>query len=397
MNQRLVDLQHDVLLREQTKKMLVREMDYMSSVLPSTPQNSINSQSPQHSQWRPKICEWCYRVIDHFQYDRKVVSIAMDYFDRFLLLHPSVENMSSREYQLSAMTCLYIAMKLHASSEITPSSFVDATSINGKTGNVKRKGKPRLRSFVELSRGQFSETDIIDMEKVVLDTLQWKVNPVTPMCFVSYLLHLIPQPPCSKRTSKHDRFDDSNLAMHVLHEMSRYLTELAICLPGTTSYFNPNKSTDQVFAPSSMAYASILLSMDMISDSALPLRIRRKFLESCARLSLEAGSSSSIFHGMHLHPEHDDIKQLKSLIKESFIPEMILEQTVSSAQHSEHISQPMHPIAIAKQAGLFNSQFLCEMLPSSSPTRNRSKLRERTKGERSPTSTLDGSTHKLYN
>mmetsp|Transcript_4709 Transcript_4709/g.6705 ORF Transcript_4709/g.6705 Transcript_4709/m.6705 type:complete len:176 (-) Transcript_4709:862-1389(-) len=107
---------HEELLRDQTKTLLQRESDYLASVSLSVP-SSINSNRchlRQHGQWRSKICEWCYRVIDHFQYDRKVVSIAIDYFDRFLMAHPGADSMSSRNYQLAAMTSLYIAMKIHA-------------------------------------------------------------------------------------------------------------------------------------------------------------------------------------------------------------------------------------------------------------------------------------------
>ena len=98
----------------------------------------------------------------------------MDYIDRFLLLHHNPEEISTRSYQLVAMTSLYLAMKLH----VGEANYIDFQ------GNIQPKNIVSLPEFCELSRGKFSPEDIISMERSILGTLNWKVNPVSPMSFV---------------------------------------------------------------------------------------------------------------------------------------------------------------------------------------------------------------------
>ena len=219
-----------------------------------------------HNEWRARIADWSYRVVDHFRYDREVVSVSMNFFDRFLVLTRAEkeeklerhddddddnEVVDSRTYQLAAMTALFLSVKIHGeqpeeeddddddeedrddefgrrrsrpSSSSSSSSYgsdrktsshydrvekADPTSRHrgqkhlhqdhrrsgrGVAAPPKRR-RLRLTSFVELSRGQFSSTDISSMERRMLSTLRWRVNPPTPMAFVSYLLRLFPASP----------------------------------------------------------------------------------------------------------------------------------------------------------------------------------------------------------
>lgn len=90
--------------------------------------------------WREKICEWSFQVIDHFDYNREIVSISLNYLDRYL----SVCVVNRKKFQLAAVTCLYLALKLYGSSSL------------------------KISSFVELSRGYFSGDHIIAMESAIL-------------------------------------------------------------------------------------------------------------------------------------------------------------------------------------------------------------------------------------
>eukprot|EP00957_Ditylum_brightwellii_P156464 11907594-Ditylum_brightwellii.AAC.1 len=54
--------------------------------------------------WRLKICNWAYDVVDHFKYDREAVALAMSYLDRFM--DYSISNglhLSKKCFQLSAI------------------------------------------------------------------------------------------------------------------------------------------------------------------------------------------------------------------------------------------------------------------------------------------------------
>lgn len=93
--------------------------------------------------WRKRIASWMYDVVDHFRYDRNAVAIALHYIDRYVG-HVLVENdrlrrrrcggisadvdidqppIKRRHFQLIAVTCLYLAIKVHGElMEADPSS-----------------------------------------------------------------------------------------------------------------------------------------------------------------------------------------------------------------------------------------------------------------------------------
>lgn len=276
-------------------------------------------------EWRRKITQWSFKVIDHFKIDREVVSSAMNILDRYLATGistdyemgvcpcPECQNtVDSRTFQLAAMTSLYLAMKASDSGEDHSSSC----------------RKIRLQSFIELSRGQFSADDILAMEREVLRDLQWKVYPPTPMTAVSYLLRLMPSHmalPYSFRKSY-------DLVLHVLHELSRYLTELSVCLG----------SVCVAHTPSQIAYASILLSMELLTPSALPMQIRDAFNEAVV-------STSSLSGGTILTPNDEAIRSLQDRLRHSFWPEMLMDD----CEHAE----VGHPISMAKDYGLLDMSY----------------------------------------
>ena len=63
--------------------------------------------------WRRKICEWMFEVVDHYKFDREVVSVALYYLDRYVTHNlTNGEEVGRREFQLLAICCLYTAMKV---------------------------------------------------------------------------------------------------------------------------------------------------------------------------------------------------------------------------------------------------------------------------------------------
>ena len=65
--------------------------------------------------WRRKICEWMFEVVDHYKFDREVVSIALYYLDRFVTHKLNArEVLGRKEFQLLAICCLYTAMKVRS-------------------------------------------------------------------------------------------------------------------------------------------------------------------------------------------------------------------------------------------------------------------------------------------
>mmetsp|Transcript_12147 Transcript_12147/g.21350 ORF Transcript_12147/g.21350 Transcript_12147/m.21350 type:complete len:160 (+) Transcript_12147:505-984(+) len=105
-----------------------------------SPCSSGSSHSGINEVWREKICEWSYQVIDHFDFSREVVSVAIHFLDRFL----SKTQVNKKVFQLVAMTALYLAIK------------------------INEPGTLGMTSMIELSRGYFSPVQMAEMEMAIL-------------------------------------------------------------------------------------------------------------------------------------------------------------------------------------------------------------------------------------
>lgn len=64
---------------------------------------------------RSKICTWCYTFADSMGIDRRVVIIALSFFDRYTTANNhSSELQRSADWWLLVMACLGLAIKLHS-------------------------------------------------------------------------------------------------------------------------------------------------------------------------------------------------------------------------------------------------------------------------------------------
>lgn len=115
---------------------------------------------------REKMCEWCYRVCDCGQFPccREMVAVAFSYLDRFL----NRRFCDRAQFKLAAVTSFYVATKILSSAQIS------------------------IGSLVELGRGEFDWCDILEMEKSLLETLEWRLHPPTPQGFIRQLLMIFP-------------------------------------------------------------------------------------------------------------------------------------------------------------------------------------------------------------
>jgi lipoyl(octanoyl) transferase len=198
-------------------------------------QNQENAIEYVTEGWRQKICEWSYEVVDHFGFDREVVSIAINYLDRVIAnaTQKTAVSVPRKEFQLVAVTTLFLAIKLHG--------IIDASE--------GAPSKLRINTFVDLSRGLFTIETLEATERSILATLQWHVNPPTTVAFIAYFLRLLP------KTHKIQPGHGSTTSS--IFEMARYLTELSICV---TSFSFQFKSSE-------IAYAAILCSIEALRDT----------------------------------------------------------------------------------------------------------------------------------
>ena len=181
---------------------------------------------------RIKVVDWYYGVVDHCEFDRETVSIAMEMVDRFLSVASSSK--SSNEcvlaqdilcgdrgtYQLVAMSALYIAIK------------------------TKEQVAFGSDAFAVLSRGMYTAQEIEAMEMTILRTLSWRVNAPTSVQVANHILSLI-LPRCG-----HIR----ESTWEVILDEVRYQTEIAV----RDYYFVTQR-------PSTVAMAAIINALDSVS------------------------------------------------------------------------------------------------------------------------------------
>lgn len=70
---------------------------------------------------RQKMCEWSYRIVDHFNGSRELVAIGQNYVDRFLDKY----RCDCTAYKLASITSLYLAVKVHNRKPFSMTSLAD--------------------------------------------------------------------------------------------------------------------------------------------------------------------------------------------------------------------------------------------------------------------------------
>jgi hypothetical protein len=173
-------------------------------------------------------------------------------------LHKAGAIVTRKEFQLSAVTSLYLAIKLHRETDA-------------------KDGGPRILSinaFVELGRGLFSIETIETTELSILTTLEWHVNPPTTVAFIASLLRLLPI-----------NFKRLQSGASAIYEKARYLTELSVCV--STFSFQ--------FTSSQVAFAAILCSVYALRESVpFPHEVKRAFLTSVASVASMSPNTASV-------------------------------------------------------------------------------------------------------
>jgi hypothetical protein len=212
---------------------------------------------PLAQAWRCRICEWIFEIVDHFSFHREVVSIALNYMDRsasFIYESSSGEAIARNDFQLLAISSLYLAIKLHGESDAGDS----------------RRLKMKISSFEELSRGLFTEKTIEATELKIFSMLDWRLNQPTPAQFLAYFVRLIPQWPWA--TGGEQALQD--FASEV-YDRAKYLTELA-CF---------DLSLAMHADPSIIAYGALLRALDdVVSRTPWSTGIYDLFLRNIARV-----------------------------------------------------------------------------------------------------------------
>jgi len=181
--------------------------------------------------WRQRMCEWMYGVVDHCNFRRDIVAVSASYLDLVLTKERTILY-SRRTFQLTAMTCLYLAMKVY------DTSFV------------------KLESLIKLGRGLFTVDDVIQMEdRILTQIFKWKLHPPTAMCFLRHYTRLFPS-------------TLSPSISYMISEVSRFIAEISVCLYKFVKY-----------RPSAIAMSALIIAIDGIDSSSLPSGPRKLILQ----------------------------------------------------------------------------------------------------------------------
>lgn len=248
------------------------ELEGSASAAAAAASSPAASKGPQHQQSKPvdaecrtKMAEWCAQVIDFCKFSRETVGVGISFLDRFMasgVKRAQGAMIDRKEYQLAAMTALYMAIKLNEPLEM------------------------ETKLLSDLSRGCYNTAEIAKMELDILDALGWRVAGPTPLAFVQHFLAV----------GLHGTEAAAHPAVEAtLLDFSRFQTELSIGIPALLS-----------ISPSRIALASILNSMEAIDDVALNPFERISFVRS-----VEATS------GLDAHAK--DLPPIRSLLLGSFV------------------------------------------------------------------------------
>ena len=173
-----------------------------------------------------------FAVIDHFELEREVVCIAFNYVDRYLLAAGGV--IDKRQFQLLAMTCLYLSIKVHG-------------------GYIMATGSPStMKTMLMLSRGHYSTEEMESMEYDILQRLQWHVHPPTPQLILRLLL------------------PESFQHFHKIFDLENFMIELSV----TDYFFVPYKPSETAAAALFGALERLFSHSNIQLDHSLMIRLK---------------------------------------------------------------------------------------------------------------------------
>ncbi|GFS35223.1 similar to CYCLIN D3;2 [Actinidia rufa] len=142
------------------------EEEELTSLLSKEQQNHLYNHletNPSLDFARREAIEWVLKVNAYYSFSALTAVLAVNYFDRFVLSF-QIQREKPWMSQLAAVACLSLAAK------------VEETQV------------PLLLDLqVEETKYVFEAKTIQRMEILVLSTLQWRMNPVTPLSFLDHI------------------------------------------------------------------------------------------------------------------------------------------------------------------------------------------------------------------
>lgn len=190
--------------------------------------------------WRKILIDWMTYVVDHCNLQRQAVAAAAFFLD-VAMGRGLVE--TREEHQLAAASSLQLALKLFDSTVI------------------------RIEKLVSLGRGLFTVEDVAIMEYKILTALDFHCHPISTHCYLRQYERLLP-----------NTVQDSTRRM--IDEVTKLVAELTVIDYKYNIYSN-----------SVIAYAAMLMAMELVDSEALPINQRQCFILRMSTVSkLESNS-----------------------------------------------------------------------------------------------------------
>ena len=203
-----------------------------------------------------------YELVDHYNFDREVVGIALNYFDRYLSKRSPDGGFAREKYQLIAMSSLFLAIKLHSVCE-------DGTA-------------SRTKALSRLCFGHFEGEEILAMEQDILVALEWFVNPPT---FHQIALAFSQVHPLRYVSAQNNSY---------VYEAARFQCELAVFLPDLLLKYRPSE----------IVFAAMLNAMEKVDPAILTEHVKNRFM--------------SLLHHSEMELEESKVAEVKAYMKNAF-------------------------------------------------------------------------------
>lgn len=211
--QQVAEIAKDIYENLRGKEMKYRpSIDYLQRI-----QTDINDSM------RSILVDWIIDVHYKFGMHEETLFLTINLIDRFL----SVTRISKSKLQLVGVTCLLIAAKYE---EIYP---------------------PSVRKLTEICDNIYSRDDIIEMEAIILDTLEYNITVATPFQFLSRYWKV-----AVKNEQEGTVIPKDEECQFILKNMMFYMAEIALVDFDSSVRFLPSViSATCLFLSMKIAYA----------------------------------------------------------------------------------------------------------------------------------------------
>ena len=141
---------------------------------------------------RNEAIEWILKVNSYYGFSTLTSVLAVNYFDRFFSIF-QFQSDKPWMFQLTAVTCLSLAAKVEETHVPLLLDLQVCNQIHHFYTLIFLGFKFFLIKFesllkVESGKYMFEAKTIQKMEVLILSTLEWKMNPVTPLSFLDHII-----------------------------------------------------------------------------------------------------------------------------------------------------------------------------------------------------------------